>query len=702
MSEEGKNAASEGDRFSTMCGVSLIAFTALASAVAWRLYPVFVDTYYHMAVIQGFKQAGGIVTHAFWELAPTGRVHIYPPTVHALGYLCACLGVSPRTFVTVISWAFYPGAFLTTWLWIRRIAGPRAALYTVVLLCGPATFFWNQSAHTANAAVILLAPLAFLALETERFLACGVVTFAAVAAHPMGLFLPPALVITTLLRRKKIVPGLLAASVPVLLYSPWLAHIWANRVFLTPNRTGGDMSLGGHGMNLGLFAASASLAGLVWLAVRRGPALAFVGMIVGFTVVFPMGFGGRFFTFNIHWPSACLGGFALAETFRWIEKKSSPSNSRRRNLLSLAALAAGVVPLIVFPFLDLRPGRPGPRAGKKGGPVLHAGVQSAVLARFFDPDPRIGPGPGGGAGGMNMIRRRGADEFFEAVEREVAVGDVIFMPDPPGASLITGVTGRWTSSGILRDVRSPGKPPSPEECDFAIVPARGGFPRGRPPRVAPPGPRERGDRGGGRRPDRGFIRSRRGGGRGEISGPPGFEKVFENEFASLWRNPKKPEHERSPAPPAVPLFLLLIITATCLYLFVSDHLFRFTPKAYLLQAVFGTLVVAGCLTPLAVEAGGELLNPPSPPSLSAQDRIPPRVRDEIGRLHEMVHRAVEDYFERGENPDFFWTPAEEEELRRLMEGGRIKEARRLLEEALKKSSSGEAEEKGGTGESEKK
>ena len=79
---------------------------------------------------------------------------------------------------------------------------------------------------------MVLAPLALLALEKERFLACGVLNFVAITMHPMGLFLPPALVINTLLRRKKILPGLLAASVPVVLYGPWLAHIWANRAFL--------------------------------------------------------------------------------------------------------------------------------------------------------------------------------------------------------------------------------------------------------------------------------------------------------------------------------------------------------------------------------------------------------------------------------------------------------------------------------------
>jgi len=215
-----RNQPQESGRFYTLCGVVLLIFVAAVGALRWSLYPVFVDTYYHMAVIEGFKQAGGITTHAFWEMAPGGRAHVYPPMLHAVGYLFTQIGVSPRMFITFVSWGFYPGCMLTTWLWLRRVTGPRSALFAVVLLCGPATFFWNQSAHTANAAVLVVAPLSLLALATERYLICAVLNFVTIGLHPMGLFLPPALVINTVLHRRNILAGFLAAAVPVLLYAP--------------------------------------------------------------------------------------------------------------------------------------------------------------------------------------------------------------------------------------------------------------------------------------------------------------------------------------------------------------------------------------------------------------------------------------------------------------------------------------------------
>ena len=267
---------------------------ALATAASWRLYPLFIDTYYHMGVIEGFSQAGGITTRAFWELAPGGRVHIYPPALHVIGYFFALAGVTPRTFITLVSATCYAGCLLTTWIWLRRIIGARGALFGVLLLCGPYAFFWTQASFTAVAGVMVLAPLALLALETEHFLACAVLNFVALTMHPIGLFLPPALAINALLRRKRSIVGLLAASVPVVLYGPWLAHIWANRALLPDSRTGGEVSVGGFGvggLNLGLLLAALAVLSIPWLVKRRGPALGLVGALLGFAVVFPMGFG---------------------------------------------------------------------------------------------------------------------------------------------------------------------------------------------------------------------------------------------------------------------------------------------------------------------------------------------------------------------------------------------------------------------------
>ncbi|MFZ5829413.1 MAG: hypothetical protein ACOY3P_04965 [Planctomycetota bacterium] len=740
-------------QFYNCAAAALLIVVGLAAWATWQMYPAFIDTYYHMAVIEGFRQAGGISTWAFWEMAPGGRVHIYPPALHVIGYFFQLLGVSPGMFMTLVSASFYGLCLLTTWVWLRGVVGERAALLSIVLLSGPWTFFWTQATFQAVAGVLVLAPLCLWALEKERFLACGVLNFVATTMHPMGLFLPPALVINTLLRRKKIASGLLAASLPVVLYSPWLMHIWANRAFLSENRTGGEVSLSGvgGGANLGLLLAPFALLGIGWLIARRGPSLGLVGALLGFVVVFPMGFGSRFLQFNIHWPLACLAGYGLSETIAWCER-----HARLRLVGQIVGLTVTALALVAYPALNLPAGGgpgfrrardeggrsersstarlenelrnmamqwrvtvqssalpklfdmssgnasmgmgpPGMGPGGMGGPGMGGGnrgqrdtdVRSGgdadresrgrdaqwqdrpgmwgppsfgppgmgppgmfgpgMGSRDFDPrdmdfrpgdgradrqsmaqlrgkakgkrdsryaadrgsgrggfgmrggpgmggGPGIGSGPGmggaqgaGGAPGMgagqgsNLLTRPGATEFFDAVRTHVAPGDIIYIQEGVTANLIVGATGRWTTSGILRDVRADQPRAKIEECDFAMTTGGG---------MGMPGP---------------------GGAFAAQELPADFKKVFENDFGALYRNPAKVEHARQPLKAEVQLWALLIMALVGVSLLTVDVLLPQKRLVRPIVAGVGTLIVAACLGPLTAKAIDELRNPPQAP-----------------------------------------------------------------------------------------
>ena len=709
-------------------GLALLVCLAVVSALHWGWYPLFVDTYYHMAVIQGMEQAGGLPGWAFWEMAPGGRVHIYPPTIHVVGYYASLVGVSPVKYVTFLSWVLYPACLAATWLWLRKLFGARVGLIAVILLSGSTAVFWNQTTFTANAFSMTLAPLALLALESEQFLACGVLNLLASAAHPMGLFLPPALVINTLLRRKRWVAGLLAASVPVLLYAPWLAHIWANRAYLPEQRTGGDISLmgigAGSGLNLGVALTGAAVLGLVWILVRRREALGLLGPVLGFVVVVPMGFGGRLFQFNLHWPLACLGAYGAGMMLDWIELKRPQWQSAIKIVsVSLAFLVmvtwvAVEIPMpkkfggLGGPGGPAAPARTEPRAQdpQRGpGPEAVKPVRFTVglsqLVQLFDPEsrpmpfgggapggmpgragglpgapgqgmPAAGPGqlpgqpdPAGvfrGAGGMpgrtggfpgadpaqgnpmgpgqfpsqpdqagiprgpggmgrnarfpdrtgfqgnrdlarqggragfggapgsvNMIRLEGAQEYFDAVTRLVAVGEVISVSDGPASSLVTGATGRWTTGGILRDVRSADSRTRAENCQFLALLATGGV---------------------GGRPDS------QGGGNSMRT--QGFTKVFENAYGSLWKN-NTPLPKGQPVKAAVSTLNLLVLAGVGILLVLLDFwLPREQVRLRIILAVAAVLVALSCLASLAWTSVEELRHPPKVPVAQRENPRP--------------------------------------------------------------------------------
>ena len=734
--------------------VLLLLFVAVVSALRWSWYPIFVDTYYHMAVIQGMHQAGGLPTWAFWELAPAGRVHIYPPSLHILGFLGTFMGLAPVAFITLVSWLFYPAMFLTTWWWLDRVFGARTALAALILLAGPTALFWNQTTFTGVALVLTVAPLALLALEKERFLACAVCTLVATAAHPMGLFLPPALVINTLLRRKRRRSGLAAAILPAVLYLPWLAHVWANRAYMPAERTGGEISLGGIGagsdLNLGLALGVAALMGIVWILVRRRQTLGLLGPVLGFAVVFAMGFGGRFLQFNIHWPLACLGGLGVGLTLETIER----CRPRVRRLLGVVVVGLAFLSLATSAALELQlPKERGPERSRRADPAGNARAESAptrpgwsaslamgpsALAKLLDPasspmefaslgrrqnrnrmgnvlrgdaaPPRLpggfrnppgfrlpdGPQPGGnvptpmgvpgglgggrrgpgGPGGMDMLNQEGADAFFAAVEERVQTGEVVYLRNAVAGSLVTGVTGRWTSSGILRDVRSGGDRAGPEDCHFYASVA-GGSP--------------------------GF------GSAGEA--PDGFREVFANDFGTLWKNgtdlPLLDVH-----PAEVPFGALVLLAALGVVLITADlALPRDRVRARWAVGTIGLLMAAGCLVPLTLKAVDELRHPPEagpPPEESllglpppfpgapgagpAGPGLPPEIPPVPAGLQERydrIHAALREHLEQGKDPRFFWAPADEMRLRRLIELDETTEAGSLLDAALARLEQGE-------------
>lgn len=380
------------------CGLLAIAFVATASAARPGLYPVFADAYYHMSAIEGFDRAGGLVTHAFWELAPGGRPHLYPPALHAAGHLASSLGLSARSFVTALSWASYPLSLLGAWLWLRAVAGPRGAFFAVALLVGPGAWFWNQSVHTANALVFVLAPLALLALERGRFLACAAATFVVVAAHPLGLFLPAALAANALVRRERVLPGLAAAVAPLVLYLPWLAHVFANRAFFSAAPLGRTVELADHGFHAGILALGFAAIGAIEAARGRGKALGLLGPAAGFAVAIPLGFGGRFFFYCVHWPLAALGGFGAT---RLLERLERMPGGRRFAPAAGAALA--FFALAVHPALNVR-SVPAPSAAR-GTSGEGAGEVSRDGPRGHDGLPDAS---GDRGGGPSRLRERGA------------------------------------------------------------------------------------------------------------------------------------------------------------------------------------------------------------------------------------------------------------------------------------------------------
>jgi len=161
----------------------LISFFAAVSFFNWHKFPFFLDIYYHINVMRGFDTAGGIVDHAFWELAPTGNIHLYPPLFPLLLLIPYKLGfdiISIARFFSIFSFLSLLSAlaFVT-----NRLFSPKTGFFVAAAAIIPYTFFLKLTITVPVSICLVFILLAFYALEKKRQIACPMLIACAFYTH---------------------------------------------------------------------------------------------------------------------------------------------------------------------------------------------------------------------------------------------------------------------------------------------------------------------------------------------------------------------------------------------------------------------------------------------------------------------------------------------------------------------------------------
>ena len=162
----------ESRSFHWLAIVSLLAFTALW-LTRWPLFPVGIDPAYHLCIARQMVEAGGVLTYEWWEAAPFGRPHLYPPLLHVLlaGFLK--LGCPPITALRLLSAILIPGVMGSIYMVMRRLVGERVALACLWMAMMP--FGWMLQLTEAMASGVALLELLWLvaALAARRGMAAA-------------------------------------------------------------------------------------------------------------------------------------------------------------------------------------------------------------------------------------------------------------------------------------------------------------------------------------------------------------------------------------------------------------------------------------------------------------------------------------------------------------------------------------------------
>jgi hypothetical protein len=207
----------------------LVVIFAIFALLNWQKFPFFLDIYYHLNVMRGFDAAGGIVNHAFWELAPAGNIHLYPPLFHLLLLIPYKLGLDIISIARFFSVFSFLSLLATLSFVINRLFSPKTGFFVTAAAVIPYTFFLKLTITIPVNICLILILLAFYALEKNRKIACPMLIACAFYTHLgipwLGVL---ALIIYGLIKKDVFKQVMRAVLVSLLLAAPVILRVLAN------------------------------------------------------------------------------------------------------------------------------------------------------------------------------------------------------------------------------------------------------------------------------------------------------------------------------------------------------------------------------------------------------------------------------------------------------------------------------------------
>jgi hypothetical protein len=159
-------------RISSWDFYSYLIFTVvlLFQVASWPKFPLFMDCYYHLSVMRGFHDAGGWVGSAFWEYAPVGRPHLYPPLLHILELILFKCWMPAILIARLFDFIIYPAFVFIFWKVIRTLHTRQLAFASLFFITSSNTLYLAILNNIPFSIALLLGLLSFYSYEKKRYL----------------------------------------------------------------------------------------------------------------------------------------------------------------------------------------------------------------------------------------------------------------------------------------------------------------------------------------------------------------------------------------------------------------------------------------------------------------------------------------------------------------------------------------------------
>lgn len=205
----------------------------------WNYLPTAeLDTPYHLLMGKMFADYDRIMLWDYYEYAPIGRPHLYPPLEHILlWFIHDITGADWWNIGRFISLIQYPLPLFTVWFFCKKVFNPITALASVVFLSVSYQFWFWQVSVAPTALILSLFPLFLYSFYRKKVFTSIILLSSFLYLH---LGLPYVVILSVFifslfslyqtrvyLRQFAVVTGCSA-----LIFLPWIIHILMYRDWL--------------------------------------------------------------------------------------------------------------------------------------------------------------------------------------------------------------------------------------------------------------------------------------------------------------------------------------------------------------------------------------------------------------------------------------------------------------------------------------
>ncbi|RJO64701.1 MAG: hypothetical protein C4540_03275 [Candidatus Omnitrophota bacterium] len=260
--------------------LGLLALYIVLQYLRWRMFPLFLDVYYHLSVMHGFDMAGGYVTHSFWQAAPSGIPHLYPPLLHIIMLTGYKLGLSDIVIARLLHFLFYPLALFVFWYCIKKLFNARLAFFVLLFLSVPFSLYLSFINTTASTLAMLFGMFSFLCAEKGKRIASLLLLACAFYSHALlsWIFLFTFILYAVLVRERRRTYFLVSIAA-LLCALPILIHEYTQRAFFSFVYLKENKEVGIHILIIAL-----AIGGIVRCAKLKGRYYFFIALAISFFV----------------------------------------------------------------------------------------------------------------------------------------------------------------------------------------------------------------------------------------------------------------------------------------------------------------------------------------------------------------------------------------------------------------------------------